>query len=115
MSRAIIARYVTPWKFRREEEQRRLRALRDRDGDECRRCRRVLRFDLPPGHELGPKLEQIVPGAAGDSASSLDNFCLCHSRCNAEPADFTAEVKERIRRKNEAELLSRSRRQKRRA
>lgn len=113
MSLAIV-RYVAPWKYRREEAQRRLNALRERDGDCCRRCRRPLRFDLPDGHDLGPKLEQIIPDAPGE-LSAIDNLCLCHSRCNAEPADFTAEVKERIRRRNEAELLSRSRRQKRRA
>jgi hypothetical protein len=108
MSRTIIARYVNPWKFRREQERARLNALRQRDGDDCRRCRRPLRFDLPKGHDMGPRVEQVLPGPA-EEPEALDNLCLCHGRCNTEPADYTAEVNERIRRRNEAALLSRSR------
>jgi len=114
MSRTIIARYLNPWKFRREQERQRLQALRQRDGDDCRRCRRPLRFDLPPGHDMGPKIEEIA-AAPPDEAGQIDNLCLCHRRCNAESADYTAEVKERIRRKAEADLLSRSRRRKKKA
>jgi hypothetical protein len=109
MSSTLIARYVTPWKFRREQEAQRLHAIRQRDGDDCRRCRRPMRFDLPAGHDSGPKVEIIVP-ATTDEEEALDNLCLCHRRCNAENADFTREVQERVRRKNEAELFSRSRR-----
>ncbi|MEO8454124.1 MAG: hypothetical protein ABI454_03105 [Sphingomicrobium sp.] len=113
MSSSVIGRYLNPWKFRREqEEQQRLHALRRRDGDDCRRCRRPMRFDLPPGYDLGPKVEPIA-AAAGPEA--LDQLCLCHRRCNTETADNTDEVKERIRRKAEAELLSRSRRRKSKA
>ena len=114
MSRTTIAKYVTPWKFRREEEQRRLHALRQRDGDDCRRCRRPLRFDLPRGHDQGAKVEQIASDSA-TGTGEFENLCLCHGRCNSEPADFTAEVKERIRLRNEADLLSRSRTRKRSA
>ena len=110
----MIARYLNPWKFKREQERQRLQALRQRDGDDCRRCRRPMRFDLPPGHDLCPKVEEIAPGPA-DKPGPLDSLCLCHRRCNAESVDYTAEVKERIRRKAEAELLSRSRRRKRKA
>lgn len=109
MSRIVLARYVTPWKYKREQEQlRRVAELRNRDGDECRRCRRPLRFDLPAGHDSGPKIEQIVP-AGGDEDQPLDNFVLCHRRCTAEAADNTAEVQERVRRKNEAELFAKTR------
>jgi hypothetical protein len=108
MSRSLIAKYVTPWKFRREQKERRLNALRERDGDNCRRCRRPIRFDLPKGHDKGPTIEPIGASANGD-AEELDNFCLCHVRCNAPGADNTAEVTERIRRQNEAALLSNSR------
>jgi hypothetical protein len=104
MSSSIV-RYVNPWKFRREQEGQRLQTLRQRDGDDCRRCRRPMRFDLPSGHDLGPKIEQVMSGAK----EALDNLCLTHRRCIGEGADHTAEVRERIRRKNEADLLSRSR------
>jgi hypothetical protein len=102
-----LARYVNPWKFRREEEAQRVRALRSRDGDSCRRCRRPLRFDLPRGHDQGPAVVQIA--APSDEVESVDHLCLCHLRCNGEGADNTAEVQERVRRKNEAELFVKSR------
>src|SRR5947209_15300106 len=114
MSRMMIAKYVTPWRYRREQEALRLRTLRERDGDDCRRCRRPLRFDLPAGHDMGAKVEAIVH-APGDEPAALDNLCLTHRRCHAEAADYTAEVKERIRRKAEAELLSRPRKRKSKA
>ena len=109
MSGSIISKYVTPWKFRRAQEAQRLQALRQRDGDNCSRCRRPMRFDLPRGHDSGARVEQISPGS-----DAAENLVLCHGRCNSESADNTPEVMERIRRKNEAALLSRSR-QKRRA
>jgi len=108
MSRTTIARYVNPWKFRREEQERRLSALRQRDGDECRRCRRPLRFDLPAGHDLGVRIEQIA-SAATDAPDSLANFCLTHGRCNAKEGHDTAEVRERVRLKTEAALFEKSR------
>ena len=110
----MIAKYLNPWKFKREQERQRLQALRNRDGDDCRRCRRPMRFDLPAGNDMGARVEEIMPGPAYNP-EQIDNLCLCHRRCNAESADYTAEVKERIRRKAEADLLSRSRRRKRKA
>ncbi|MFL6726353.1 MAG: hypothetical protein ACJ8FS_07560 [Sphingomicrobium sp.] len=109
MSQSIIARYVNPWKFRREaEEAERVAALRKRDGDDCRRCRRAMRFDLPDGHDQRACVQPIEFGADA-SAQILDNLCLTHRRCNAASADVTTEVTERIRRKNEAELFAKSR------
>jgi hypothetical protein len=109
MSRMMIARYVNPWKYKREQEElQRVHALRERDGDDCRRCRRALRFDLPPGHDWGPQVEQIA-SAADDQPATLNNLVLCHRRCNAEAADNTREVQERVRRKNEAALFSKTR------
>ena len=106
MPRSSIVLYLNPWKLRRERQLKQLDALRQRDGDECRRCRRPLRFDLPAGHDQGAKIEAIGPGTAGDA---IDNLCLTHRRCNTAGADHTDEVTERIRRRNEAALLSRPR------
>ena len=111
MSRTILAKYVTPWKYRREQEEQRVHALRKRDGDDCRRCRRPLRFDLPRGHDLGPRIECF----AAAPEPSLDDQCLTHGRCNAEGADHTQEVQDRVRRKSEAELFGKSRRKKSKA
>jgi hypothetical protein len=113
MPHDTIVRYLNPWKFRREQEQlQRLAELRRRDGDECRRCRRPLRFDLPEGHDSGPKIEQVLPTLASAEAS-LGDLVLCHRRCTAEAADNTREVTDRLRRRNEAELFATSRRRKR--
>jgi hypothetical protein len=110
MPSAPLTRYLNPWKARREERDQRIAELRDRDGDECRRCRRPIRFDMTDGHDLGPRLEDIVTQAAG-LPSVIANQCLCHGRCNAAGADHTSEVQERRRRGNEARLFARSRRQ----
>src|SRR5690349_4174602 len=101
----IIDKYLH-WTARKEKErQQRIAALRLRDGDGCRRCRRPMRFDLVAGHDLGPKIETIE----SVDIELIDNLCLTHMRCNAQGADNTAEVTERVRRKNEAELFANSR------
>ena len=112
MSGGTIIKFVNPWKFRRDQAER-LKALRLRDGDNCRRCRRPIRFDLPPGHDESPRIEPM-PGNAG-GGEAIDTLCLCHTRCNAAGGDHTAEVKERLRLKVEAELFSKSRKRKKKA
>lgn len=97
-----IARYLNPWKFRREQAAERLRALRTRDGDACARCRRPLRFDLPAGHDHGAIVEPVRAGGG----AVLDNLRLTHRRCFAAGLDHTDEVTERIRRKAEADLFA---------
>ena len=104
-----IAKFVSPWKYRREQaEAAHVHALRQRDGDDCRRCRRPMRFDLPAGHDQGACVQPIQFGVELNGAA-FDNLCLTHRRCNAAQADNTAEVTERIRRKQEAELFSKRR------
>ena len=108
MSNAVLAKYLTPWKFKRaQEREQRIAELRRRDGDDCRRCRRPLRFDLTPGHDRGPRIERVAAIIPGEPEPDGNQF-LCHGRCNAD-ADHTQEVTERVRRKAEAELLSRPR------
>ena len=105
--RATLARYLNPWKFKRDQEVlQQIADLRDRDGDHCRRCRRPLRFDFPKGHDSAPKIHAVAPQAEGEPAA-LESLCLVHVRCNIAGADNTAEVKERVQRKNEAELFAR--------
>lgn len=99
---ASFARYLNPWKFKRQqEEMQRVASLRQREGELCRRCRRPIRFDLQPGHDQAPK---IHPSAQPDLP--LDGLCLVHVRCNASGVDHTAEVKGRVQRKSEAALFS---------
>ena len=110
MTRSFIAKYVSPWALRKDKQLlQRVAALRERDGDNCRRCRRPIRFDLTRGHDKGPKV-QLIASDAAEEAQRLDQLCLCHLRCHAAGADNTDEVTERIRRKGEAALLSSSRR-----
>ena len=103
-----FAKYLKPWKLRQERETERLRIVRARDGDVCARCRKPMRFDLPAGHDQGARIELIVPKDAGGSAA-LDNLRLFHRRCNSSGTDHTAEVSERMQRKNEAALFAKSR------
>ena len=107
-----IARYLNPWKLKRERAAERVQALRARDGDNCARCRRPLRFDLPDGHDQAPKIE---PRPAAQCGNALDSRCLCHTRCNAGKVDHTGDVAERMRRKAEAELFTKARGKKRKA
>jgi 5-methylcytosine-specific restriction endonuclease McrA len=110
MSPTFLARYVSPWALKRDKaHQQQVAALRERDGDNCRRCRRPIHFDLPRGHDKGPAVESFVSTSDGES-QALENLCLCHSRCNAAGEDHTDEVTERIRRRNEAALFAKPRR-----
>ena len=105
MPQSTMSRYLNPWKFRRQQAAERLTALRQRDGDNCARCRRPMRFDLTDGHDQGAAVEQVVRGAS----ETLDNLRLCHGRCNPSGVDHTGEVTLRVRKKNEAELFARAR------
>jgi hypothetical protein len=98
--------YLNPWKLKRDRQAARLAALRARDGDNCARCRRPLRFDLPPGHDQGCQIEPLTPGLDGETEA---DFRLCHPRCNPSGVDHTDEVTTRARLKNEAALFERSR------
>lgn len=87
---------------RKEKERRRMAVLRTRDGDDCRRCRRPLRFDLPSGYDMAPRIERVAD----------DSEYLTHGRCNPSMVDHTGEVLDRVRRKAEAELLAKPKRRK---
>jgi len=106
---ASIVQYLNPWKLRRTREAERLRRLRERDGENCARCRRPMRFDLPEGHDQGAIVEPVHAGGS----EALDNLRLTHRRCFAPGIDHTDEVTDRIRRKAEAALLAKPRTRKR--
>jgi 5-methylcytosine-specific restriction endonuclease McrA len=109
---SLITKFLNPWRYRRELREERTLALRQRDGENCTRCRRPIRFDLPAGHDQGAKLEQVVSRSAGGT-ETIDNLCLTHGRCNIKPRDDTAVVLERLRPKREAELLPKARKARR--
>lgn len=93
MPRTIIAKYLNPWMFKREQAQQRFEELRQRDGDKCWRCHRPMRFDLPRGHDNAPTVEQILSKSKGGTGA-LDNLCLCHRHCNRLTASSHPEAKE---------------------
>ena len=111
MAGLSLVRFLNPWKHRREERRRRVEALRERDGDACRRCRRPIRFELPAGHDLGVQIEAMPGGVAGTraAADSLGDLCLTHGRCNAAGQDHTGLAMERLRPAREAELFGQAR------
>lgn len=109
MATASILRFLNPRRFRREREAALIQALKVRDGSDCARCRRPIRFDFPAGADQGPAIEPAP------SASSPDDIRLCHRRCSPGGVDHTGEVTERVRRKNEAALFSTSRKKRRAA
>ena len=102
-----LSRFSNPFSSKRDAA-RRMAELRQRDGDQCRRCRRPLRFDLPDGHDLGAMIIRL----AGDD---LADQCLTHRRCHTAGADHTSEVAERRKRKNEAALFAKPRKRAKRA
>ena len=104
MSRNVV-KYLIPWRLKREREAARLAALRQRDGENCARCRRPMRFDLPAGHDQSAAVEEV---AAGDQR-------LCHTRCNPSGVDHTGEVRARVRQKSEAALFAKPRRKRKAA
>ncbi|HZU51952.1 MAG TPA: hypothetical protein VE968_08785 [Sphingomicrobium sp.] len=108
---ASLSKYLNPWKFRREEaaRQQRVADLRKRDGDNCQRCRRPLRFELPSGHDQAPRFYELAPASGEGLLPPIERQVLVHVRCNAAGADNTAEVTERVRRKTEAALFSKNR------
>lgn len=113
MTGRLSVKQLIRWTSRKaRDEALRIGALRARDGDTCRRCRRPIAFDLPPGHDKGP-IVQTMFDAPSLEGSQLDNLCLCHGRCNAGSADMTDAVAERLRRKSEAALLSNTKKRRR--
>ncbi|HJP68447.1 MAG TPA: hypothetical protein VJ846_06055 [Sphingomicrobium sp.] len=105
-----LGRYLNPWKFKREQEElQRIAELRQRDGDHCRRCRRAIRFDLSTGHDQAPKIHDLAARCEGEQPA-FETLCLVHTRCNAVGANHTAEVRERVQRRNEAALFANSKR-----
>ena len=102
MPRRDIAKYLNPWMFQRDKKRQRFELLRQRDGDNCWRCRRPMRFDLLRGDDQAPTIEHLRPKAQGGTLA-LDNLCLCHGRCNRELGDKTREVKERLRARADAD------------
>ena len=99
MARIGIIRALAPWNHRRKREAEQLAAIRTRDGDTCARCRRPIRFDLPPGSDQGARVER-----AGGAA-----LFLTHGRCHMPGRDDTDAVLERLRPSREAELFASAR------
>ena len=101
-----FARFIIPGMFKRDKQRQRFAELRQRDGDNCRRCRRPMSFDLPPGHDQAATILQTGPKSKG---AALDALCLCHVRCHGVTVDNTSEVQERLRLRAEAAVAPKRR------
>ena len=87
--------FLPGWAHRRLRK-RRLAALRARDGDNCWRCRKPMRFEGPPNCGKAATIEHILPRSKG-GGDELANLCLCHPGCNRHLADHSPAQKERMR------------------
>lgn len=96
MPRAFVAKYVNPWMFKREKKRARLKAIRDRDGDNCWRCHQPMRFGPPHNVGKAATIEHKIPRKMGGT-SELSNLVLCHQGCNRHLGAHPPEQKERMR------------------
>ena len=55
--------------------------LRERDGDRCQLCLKVIDFSLPVRTPMSRSVDHVTPARAG-GADSLDNLWLSHLVCN---------------------------------
>jgi len=109
MAGLSFSRILNPWKYRREQRAAQIAALRQRDGDACRRCRRPIRFDLTHGQDLAPQIEPIACAGQAAEAEAFANLCLTHARCHASGQNHTGAVAERLRPRREADLFAKAR------
>ena len=88
--------------------------IRERDGDNCSICGKIIDFALPPGAFMGPSLEHVIPLAAAGSRSDLENLRLAHMYpCNRDKGavhdgmDFAKrDVRRRLQRDSRHRLRS---------
>lgn len=81
---------------------KKIKQLRERDGDGCWLCGESIDFDAEPNSAKAWSLEHLLSKAHGGPAK-LENLVLCHPPCNrqlaARPLVEKVEVRERMRRK----------------
>ncbi len=87
--------FLPGWVHRRLRK-RRIAALRTRDGGDCWRCNRPMRFEGPPNCGKAATIEHVLPRSKG-GGNDLANLRLCHVGCNRHLADHAPEQKERMR------------------
>lgn len=91
------AKRFLPWWIRRSLEQRACKAaVRQRDGDNCWRCHRPMRFGPPFNCGKGASVEHLEPLSQGGTWA-LGNLVLCHVGCNRHLGANTPEQKKRMR------------------
>lgn len=88
--------FLPGWAHKLVKKKRRFAAIRARDGDDCWRCHRPMRFEGPPNCGKAATIEHITPRSKGGT-DDLDNLRLCHVGCNRHLADHPPEQKERMR------------------
>jgi 5-methylcytosine-specific restriction endonuclease McrA len=77
-------------------KRQRLAHLGARDGDDCWRCNRPMRFGGTPNCGKAATIEHLTPLSLGGTWA-LDNLVLCHVGCNRDLGDRPRAQKERMR------------------
>lgn len=88
--------WFLPGWVHRLRRRKRLKILRARDGDDCWRCHRPMRFAGPPNCGRAATIEHLLPRSKGGT-DALANLRLCHVGCNRHLADHEPAQKERMR------------------
>ena len=95
MAKARPNWFLPGW-VHRHRRRKLLKALRARDGDQCWRCNRPMRFEGEPNCGKAATIEHYLPKAKGGT-DDLANLRLCHVGCNRHLADHAPAQKERMR------------------
>ena len=70
--------------------------MRARDGDNCWRCHKPMRFGAPFNVGKAATVEHLLALANGGTWA-LDNLRLCHQGCNKFLGTYSPDQKERMR------------------
>jgi hypothetical protein len=96
MGRKNLKRFLPWWMKKHLKKRAKIAEIRQRDGDNCWRCHRPMRFGPPYNVGKSATVELKLPKAL-DGTSALENIVLCHVGCNRHLGANTPEQKQRMR------------------
>lgn len=84
------------WFHARQKKADKVAALRERDGDNCWRCGKKMRFGGIPNVGKAATVEHLQP-LSKHGTWAMDNLALCHVGSNRHMKDFDRTHKEKMR------------------
>ena len=96
MAKAPPNWFLPGWVHRLVRKKKLIAALRARDGDDCWRCNRPMRFEGVPNRGKAATIEHVLSRSKG-GGDDPGNLRLCHVGCNRHLADHAPDQKERMR------------------